>query len=296
MKKVTHKIRAFTLIELLVVIAIIAILAAMLLPALAAARAKAQRLACTSNLKQVSLAFKTWSGNNHDTFPMGVPALQGGAQEAIGLAGNSGTQAGNYNPTAATPVARGVFSMFLVMSNELNTPKNLYCPAEFDSTMLQATTWKSGVAPGGSIGAGDVAYLNYLNVSYFVGIDARESSSSSKSLSRMFLAGDRTMGWCTTVSGASVPPVSTTIFGAAPVVIPLGISSATAIPVQTDFNWVGWANVGHVLVGNVAMTDGSVQGFSKTALQTALANSGDKSHAVITLNTVPAGYNRLQFR
>jgi prepilin-type N-terminal cleavage/methylation domain-containing protein len=51
-----HLGRAFTLIELLVVIAVIAILAALLLPALAAAKLRAQRIQCVSNLKQLILA------------------------------------------------------------------------------------------------------------------------------------------------------------------------------------------------------------------------------------------------
>jgi prepilin-type N-terminal cleavage/methylation domain-containing protein len=68
--------RAFTLIELLVVIAIIAILAALLLPALSAAKRKAQQTTCMSNLRQVGLALHLYT-DDFEYFP-GDPAGQSG--------------------------------------------------------------------------------------------------------------------------------------------------------------------------------------------------------------------------
>jgi prepilin-type N-terminal cleavage/methylation domain-containing protein/prepilin-type processing-associated H-X9-DG protein len=61
--------RGFTLVELLVVMAIIAVLAALILTALSRAKQRAGAAACTSNLRQLGIAFMLYCENNNDAFP-----------------------------------------------------------------------------------------------------------------------------------------------------------------------------------------------------------------------------------
>ena len=85
----TARPSGFTLIELLVVIAIIAVLAAILLPALAAAKARALRMQCASDMRQCGLGIPSYVNDNNDMFPPAAWATGSATASTIQIAWDS---------------------------------------------------------------------------------------------------------------------------------------------------------------------------------------------------------------
>jgi prepilin-type N-terminal cleavage/methylation domain-containing protein len=196
---------AFTLIEMFVVLAVIAVLGCLVLFGMQRARPRAFRISCTSNLKQIGLAFKTWSLDHRDRLPWQVLT----------------NQAGGITPEAATNVCL----QFLMMSNELSTPYILRCPADAQRSLTR-----------------DFEKMSNTNVSYFVGLDAEDSTP------QMFLAGDRNL-----TNGLSI--------------------TNRVLFLATNLQ-AGWTHELHSFNGNIGLADGSVQQFITVRLREAVTNTG----------------------
>jgi prepilin-type N-terminal cleavage/methylation domain-containing protein/prepilin-type processing-associated H-X9-DG protein len=153
---------AFTLIELLVVIAIIAILAGMLLPALAKAKEKAQKIRGINNLKQVGLGFRIFAEDHQGRFPQHVSTNEGGSAE--------------FNLASKTAY---VWKHFQALKGELTTPQIVVSPApeQKNSERIVANTFADKLPPRAP--ASTRLFNTNRNVSYFVGLDADETAPGS---------------------------------------------------------------------------------------------------------------------
>jgi len=137
-----QKTAALTLVEVLVVIVVLILLAAMLLPQFAAAK-RHSGPGCANRLKQIAIAGYIWADDHNGKYPFEISVANGGTMEL-----NNG---------------RNTWLNFIVMSNELSTPKVLLCPQ--DKTHLPPATNFSWQLAG--------------HVSYFVGLDAKVGDPQS---------------------------------------------------------------------------------------------------------------------
>lgn len=213
--------RGLTILEVLVVVVTIVVLFGMVSPFHHRAPGLAKRIPCVMNLKNVGLAMRIFAQEHGTNFPMSLPASQGGTLELTGDVSQ-------------------LWQQYLPLTNELATPKMLWCPS--DSQRKPATRWAPDAADRRA-----VVFAGNQNLSYFLGLNAHEDQPET------ILAGDRNL----TTNGLPISP-GRHVF-----------SANTRL---------GFTKTMHNLAGNILLADGSVQQVTSGRLndqfQKALTNSG----------------------
>jgi prepilin-type processing-associated H-X9-DG protein len=226
-------IAGFTLLDLVMIVAAVCVIGYLLMPRLTGGKTPATRINCRNNLKQVGLAYRQWAIDHNDKFPMEVSVTNGGAMEAV-LSGDTAL-------------------VFRVMSNELNTPKLLFC--QTDKRRVQANSFTRATTRNND------PFLNNSNVSYFVGLDA------SPSAPQMLLSGDD--NWL--IGGRE----SNIGVGRNGLPVRPGL-----LPWETN-TLVAWSDARHARQGNVGLADGSVQGWSSSKLAEGLRQTGITTNRLV---------------
>ncbi|HVU07980.1 MAG TPA: prepilin-type N-terminal cleavage/methylation domain-containing protein [Verrucomicrobiae bacterium] len=179
MTRNTHQ-NGFTLIELLVVSAIIAILAAMLLPALARAKSKAQQMQCLNNLKQLQLGWLQYAYEQNDVLPIN-------AQEDDGYSPNASTT-NSWVVGDATYSADLSFLKRGTIFPYVGDADVYHCPSDHslvnNMNILRTRSYSLDYYLNGSI---DAQYQGFLPPSILIGLATRYASVSHPSTAFAFL-------------------------------------------------------------------------------------------------------------
>jgi len=165
-------------------------------------------ICCDCNLKQIGLSFRIFANDHLDRYPMNFSTNQGGTMEYMG--------------------AGQVFRHFLAISNELDTPLVLTCPADTRRPVAGVLRSLNPVT--------NFTKLSDSNLSYLISLDTTDGQPNT------ILSGDR--NWL--VNG-----------------VPVG----TGMVAITTNSAVAWSATFHKCGGNIALGDGSVQSGGSARLQ-----------------------------